>query len=221
MTQTWFLFRHLMKTDLRESHGIASLILFAIATVYAVYQVVQGRPDPSTWNAMSWVILLFTAFNAVTRPLEEDRPEVLAYLRTTVRPVPYMIARMLHNVVFLSGLSVMVVMGMGLLLGWGNLDGARMAGFVAGMVLTAWALGTTLTLLAMIASRAGAGFGMTAVLGLPLILPVVLVSTNLGGDLMRGVLVADTLHNFAFLGALAAGSGVLGVVLFPYLWRAS
>ena len=128
---------------------------------------------------------------------------------------------MLHNVVFLSGLSVMVVMGMGLLLGWGNLDGARLAGFVAGMVLTAWALGTTLTLLAMIASRAGAGFGMTAVLGLPLILPVVLVSTNLGGDLMRGVLVADTLHNFAFLGALAAGSGVLGVVLFPYLWRAS
>ena len=54
MTQTWFLFRHLMKTDLRESHGIASLILFAIATVYAVYQVVQGRPDPSTWNAMAW-----------------------------------------------------------------------------------------------------------------------------------------------------------------------
>ena len=61
MTQTWFLFRHLMKTDLRESHGIASLILFAIATVYAVYLVVQGRPDPSTWNAMAWVILLFTA----------------------------------------------------------------------------------------------------------------------------------------------------------------
>ena len=78
-----------------------------------------------------------------------------------------MVARMLHNVVFLSGLSVMVVMGMGLLLGWGNLDEARLAG-VAGMVLTAWALGTTLTLLAMIASRAGAGFGMTAVLGLPL-----------------------------------------------------
>ena len=221
MAETWFLFRHFLKADLRESHGVAGLVLFAIATVYAVYQVVQGRPDPETWNAMAWVILLFTAFNAVSRPLEEDRPEVLTYLRTTVQPTHYMIARVLHNVLVLSGLSVLVLLFMGLLIGWGNLSDGRLWGFVAGMVMTAWALGTTLTLLALIASRAGAGFGMTAVLGLPLVLPIVLVSTNLGSDLMRGVLVADCLQNFAFLGALTAGSGVLGVVLFPYLWRAS
>jgi heme exporter protein B len=221
MAETWFLFRHFLKADLRESHGVAGLVLFAIATVYAVYQVVQGRPDPETWNAMAWVILLFTAFNSVSRPLEEDRPEVLTYLRTTVQPTHYMIARVLHNVLVLSGLSVLVLLFMGLLIGWGNLSDGRLWGFVAGMVMTAWALGTTLTLLALIASRAGAGFGMTAVLGLPLVLPIVLVSTNLGSDLMRGVLVSDCLQNFAFLGALTAGSGVLGVVLFPYLWRAS
>ena len=221
MAETWFLFRHFLKADLRESHGVAGLVLFAIATVYAVYQVVQGRPDPETWNAMAWVILLFTAFNSVSRPLEEDRPEVLTYLRTTVQPTHYMIARVLHNVLVLSGLSVLVLLFMGLLIGWGNLADGRLWGFVAGMVMTAWALGTTLTLLALIASRAGAGFGMTAVLGLPLVLPIVLVSTNLGSDLMRGVLVSDCLQNFAFLGALTAGSGVLGVVLFPYLWRAS
>ena len=221
MAETWFLFRHFLKADLRESHGVAGLVLFAIATVYAVYQVVQGRPDPETWNAMAWVILLFTAFNSVSRPLEEDRPEVLTYLRTTVQPTHYMIARVLHNVLVLSGLSVLVLLFMGLLIGWGNLSDGRLWGFVAGMVMTAWALGTTLTLLALIASRAGAGFGMTAVLGLPLVLPIVLVSTNLGSDLMRGVLVSDCLQNFAFLGALTTGSGVLGVVLFPYLWRAS
>ena len=221
MAETWFLFRHFLKADLRESHGVAGLVLFAIATVYAVYQVVHGRPDPETWNAMAWVILLFTAFNSVSRPLEEDRPEVLTYLRTTVQPTHYMIARVLHNVLVLSGLSVLVLLIMGLLIGWGNLSDGRLWGFVAGMVMTAWALGTTLTLLALIASRAGAGFGMTAVLGLPLVLPIVLVSTNLGSDLMRGVLVSDCLQNFAFLGALTAGSGVLGVVLFPYLWRAS
>ena len=86
------------------------------------------------------------------------------------------------------------------------------------MVLTAGP-GTTLTLLALIAARAGSGFGLTAVLGLPLVLPIVLVSTSLGADLLSGMLLADTWHNFAFLGALAAGSGVFGAVLFPYLWR--
>jgi heme exporter protein B len=221
MRQTLFLFRHLVRTDLRATHGVAGLVLFAIATLYAVYQVVRGRPEPATWNAMAWVILLFTAFNGVSRTLEEDRPEVLAYLRTTVQPVHYMLARMLHNTAILAGLACFVLAFMGLLLGWAELEGPRLWGFVAGMVLTSIALGTTLTLLALIAARAGAGFGMTAVLGLPLILPIVLVATTLGDDLMRGVVVADTALNFAFLGVLGLGSGTLGVVLFPYLWRAS
>lgn len=221
MRETWFLFRHFWKADVRSQHSIAGLVLFAIATVYAAYQVVQGRPEPETWNALAWIILLFTAFNGVSRTLEEDRSEVLAYLRTTVQPLHFMLARTLHNVVVLTGLACLVVFFMGLLLGWAKLDGMRIAGFVGGMALTAVALGTTLTLLALIAARAGAGFGMTAVLGLPLVLPVVLVSTTLGSELMSGVLLADTWHNFAFLGALAAGSGVFGAVLFPYLWRAS
>ena len=42
---------------------------------------------------------------------------------------------------------------------------------------------------------------------------------SLGADLLSGVLLSDTWHNFAFLGALAAGSGVFGAVLFPYLGR--
>ena len=110
---------------------------------------------------------------------------------------------------------------MGLLLGWADMRRHASPGLSAAWCSQAVALGTTLTLLALIAARAGAGFGMTAVLGLPLVLPVVLVSTTLGSELMSGVLLADTWHNFAFLGALAAGSGVFGAVLFPYLWRAS
>ena len=220
MRETWHLVTYLWRAERRSQHGLVGLALFAIATTYAAYQVVRGRPDPTTWNALAWVMLLFTAFNGVSRTLEEDRPQVLAYLKTAVNPVHYLIARTLHNSAVLAGLACLLTALMGLLMGWGTLEGPRLWGFLVGMALTALALGATLTLIALIAARAGAGFGMTAVLGLPLVLPVVLVSTSLGSDLMQGVLVADTWHNFAFLGALATGSGTLGVILFPYLWRA-
>lgn len=220
MRETWHLFTYLWRAERRSQHGLVGLALFAITTTYAAYQVVRGRPDPTTWNALAWVMLLFTAVNGVSRTLEEDRPEVLAYLKTVVNPVHFLVARTLHNSAVLSGLSCLLTALMGLLMGWGTLDGPRLWGFLGGMALTSLALGTTLTLIALIAARAGAGFGMTAVLGLPLVLPVILVSTSLGSDLMHGVLVSDTWHNFAFLGALATGSGTLGVVLFPYLWRA-
>ena len=128
MRETWFLFRHFWKADVRSQHSIAGLVLFAIATVYAAYQVVQGHPEPETWNALAWIILLFTAFNGVSRTLEEDRSEVLAYLRTAVQPLHFMLARTLHNVVVLTGLACLVVFFMGLLLGWAKLDGMRIAG---------------------------------------------------------------------------------------------
>ena len=47
-------------------------------------------------------------------------------------------------------------------------------------------------------------------------LPIVLVSATLA-PIFFLVSSADAWHNFAFLGALAAGSGVFGAVLFPYL----
>ena len=157
MAQTWFLFCHFWRADWKSKHSLGGLLLFAVSTVYAVYQVVRGRPDPDTWNALAWVILLFTAFNGVSRTLEEDRPEVLAYLRTTVEPLHFMLARMLYNAVVLAGLSCAVLALMGFLLGLGTLQGPRLLAFLGGMVLTAAALGTTLTLLALIAARAGAG----------------------------------------------------------------
>jgi len=221
MRETIFLFQHFWRADIRSKHGVSGLVLFAVATVYATYQIVGGDPDPKVWNAMAWVILLFTSFNGVSRMLEEDRPEVLSYLRSTVRPIQYVMARTLHNVLVLGGLSCMVLAFLGLLIGWSDLEGSRLLGFLAAMIGTAIALGSMLTLLALIAARAGGGFGMTAVLGLPLVLPIVLVCTNLGQELLQGNLLSDTWHHFVFLGALTVGSGVLGAVLFPYLWRAT
>ena len=107
MRETFFLFQHFWRADIRAKHGVSGLVLFAVATVYATYQIAGGHPDPEVWNAMAWVILLFTSFNGVSRSLEEDRPEVLSYLRTTVRPLHYVMARTMHNVVVLGGLVCM------------------------------------------------------------------------------------------------------------------
>jgi ABC-type transport system involved in cytochrome c biogenesis permease component len=77
------------------------------------------------------------------------------------------------------------------------------------------------SLLAMIqalAIRANGGFGLIAVLGLPLIIPVILIATQYGLDILNGVSFADTAHNLLFLATLSGGFGALGYILFPYLW---
>jgi ABC-type transport system involved in cytochrome c biogenesis permease component len=74
-------------------------------------------------------------------------------------------------------------------------------------------------LLSAISSRAGAGFSLTAVLGLPLIIPIILISTRYGSEVLRGVIFGDTAHHLLFLAGLTGGIATLGYILFPYLWR--
>ena len=66
--------------DIRSFHNVMSLILFSLASTYAVLQVLGGKPDPNTWNAIAWVILLFTAFNSASRVLPEDITSVRYYM---------------------------------------------------------------------------------------------------------------------------------------------
>ena len=205
--------------DMRSIHNVMSLILFALASTYTVLQVLGGKPDPNTWNAIAWVILLFTAFNSASRVLPEDITSVRSYMHWTVPPRTMIVARTLHQSIIMSLLSTLLLFALGLFLGSANMDTVSIFGFLAGMVLTSIALSSTLTLLSALSARAGASYGLTAVLGLPLIIPIIMISTSFGSDLVAGVEFTNTVQNLYYLGGLSIGIGVYGYVLFPYLWR--
>ena len=205
--------------DMRSFHNVMSLILFALASTYTVLQVLGGKPDPNTWNAIAWVILLFTAFNSASRVLPEDITSVRSYMHWTVPPRTMIVARTLHQSIIMSLLSTLLLFALGLFLGSANMDTVSIFGFLAGMVLTSIALSSTLTLLSALSARAGASYGLTAVLGLPLIIPIIMISTSFGSDLVAGVEFTNTVQNLYYLGGLSIGIGVYGYVLFPYLWR--
>jgi heme exporter protein B len=219
MKDVLYLIRHHYKMEIRSSQGIAGLVLFAIASVYTGFQVVGGNPDPDTWNALAWIILMFTSFNSASRPLPEDLASVRTYLHWVVSPRKLIIARTIHHSLILIILASLLLFAMGLFLGTAELCILSIFAFLLGMIFTGVALASTLTLLAAISARAGAGYGLTAILGLPLIIPIILVSTQFGSDLLSGLTLAQSSDNLIFLLTLATGSSIFGYVLFPYLWR--
>ena len=121
---------------MRSFHNVMSLILFALASTYAVLQVLGGKPDPNTWNSIAWVILLFTAFNSASRVLPEDITSVRSYMHWTVPPRTMIVARTLHQSIIMSLLSTLLLFALGLFLGSANMDTVSIFGFLAGMVLS-------------------------------------------------------------------------------------
>jgi len=214
-----FLIRHMIRTELRRGHALVGLLLFALASVYSAFQAVGDQATAESWNALVWIVLIFTAFNAMARMHPDDRPENRNYLTHLVNPMEWMLARTVFHWVLMSLLAALVFAAFALFLGTEHLGGGRWMWLLTGLEFAGWALASCLTLLAAIASLAGAGFGLTAVLGLPLIMPIVLVATRFGKDLLSGITAMETVENLLFLGALAGAITAFGLVLFPYLWR--
>lgn len=214
-----FLLQHAIRVELRNRHGIAGLLVFAVAAVYTCYQATGTHAEQESWNALAWLVLLFAGFNAVSKPWADDDEGVRAFLIHVVQPQHWLIARTLYFMVLLGFISTVTFASFLLFLGMDHLGGWTTGHYYAGVLLTSTALASLLAMIQALASRAGGGFSLIAVLGLPLIIPVILVSTRYGRDLMRGIAFGDTAHHLLFLATLSAGFFALGYILFPYLWR--
>jgi heme exporter protein B len=104
-------------------------------------------------------------------------------------------------------------------MGTTHFEGMRFFWMLLGMVVTAWSLAGAITLLSALAARAGAGFGLTAVLGIPLVVPILLLSSRFGQAVISGLGTAEKGESLLFLGTFGVGAAAMGFVLFPYLWR--
>ena len=162
-----FLLQHAIRVELRNRHGIAGLLVFAVAAVYTCYQATGTHAEQESWNALAWVVLLFAGFNAVSKPWADDNEGVRAFLVHTVRPQDWLIARTLYYMLLLGTVSTVTFAAFLLFLGMDHLSGWTVGHYYAGVMLTSTALASLLAMIQALASRAGGGFSLIAVLGLP------------------------------------------------------
>jgi len=218
MNRTRALLRYLLYREFREAHQLWSLLLFAWTAVYACYRIVEGRVDETSWVSLHWVVVLFSAFNSAARYHSDDAPEIRAWMRGWVTAREWAMARMVYATALLFSVTAVVFIAFLLFLPVDFLS-TGMTQWLVGMGATAWPLAALLAVVSDIAHRAGGGFGLIAVLGLPLVIPVVMVSTHYCHGVVAGQTWASLWPDLVFLGVLAGVAHVIAAVVFPYLWQ--
>ena len=91
--------------------------------------------------------------------------------------------------------------------------------FLVAVVLGGTGLALALTLISAIAARAGSGIGLMAILGFPIVLPLLLALMRASKLALDGVAWSVTGKYFLGLLALDAITVALAWVLYPYIWR--
>lgn len=205
--------------DLRQRAAWGGMLLYVVSAVYVAYLAIKSVQGAALWNALFWIILLFAAFNALARSFQREEGGRQLYLYTLVHPRSVVLARTLYNAFTMVVLALLSLLFHSLFLGTQALEGAAWGPFLVAVVLGAVGMATVLTLIAAIAARAGNGLGLMAILGFPLVLPMLLAVMRASKLSLDGVAWSVTSTYLLGLVLLNVITITLAWTLFPYLWR--
>jgi heme exporter protein B len=204
-----------IRLEWRQKYSLYGLLLYVVSAVFAIYML-QESPEGEVWNALYWLIILFVAVNAVAKSfLQESRHRNLYYY-TLHHPRDIILSKLIYNVVLMMGMSLVAWFLFLVLLG----DPAMQPGRFLLLVFSGgFSMALLFTLLAAIAGRAGGNSALIAILGFPLVVPQLILLSDLSRPLFTPMAVTNWWTFFGVLLLLDALIVALSLLLFPYLWK--
>ncbi|HPG33808.1 MAG: heme exporter protein CcmB [Lentimicrobium sp.] len=203
--------------ELRQRYALNGILLYVVSTIFVVQLCIGRVIDETTWIALFWIILLFAAFNAVSKSFVQESAARRLYYYVLAAPVSVVLSKMIYNtllMLFLGALSLgvySVFMGM---------PPFNLALFLPAFALGCIGLASALTMVSAIASRSGNNAALMAILGFPVVVPLLLLLVNASKAALKPGLylteIAKILTSILMIDLVVV---VLAVILFPYLWK--
>jgi heme exporter protein B len=199
----------------RSKFAINGILLYVVSTIFVCYQAFRSL-EPTTWNVLFWIILLFASINAMSRSFVQEPENRQLYYYTLVRPQAVILSKILYNVMLMIGLSVIAYLFYNLI--FQNPLADPMLYFTA-IVLGSISFATVFTMISGISAKAGNNATLMAVLSFPVIIPLLIVLTTLSNQAMNGAARSESIPELVVLLAINIITVAISLLLFPYLWR--
>jgi heme exporter protein B len=209
----------LVKKDIliewRQKHTLFGVLLYVGATVFVVYMM-AGQPEKKMWNALFWLTQLFVAVNTVAKSFLQEHSDRFRYYFTLVKPAHFLLAKMLYSIAVLLAMSLVSLLLFSLLLGWPIVQTGL---FVLISAVGSISLSSVFSFLSAIAARAHQNAALMAILGFPLVTPILMILSNLALKAVSPVYQPGWSMLALVLLLLDVLIIVLGIILFPFLWQ--
>jgi heme exporter protein B len=217
--EIWYLMLKDFRLEWRQRAALNGMLLYVGSTVFVCFlsfSLKGGTPPAPAWNALFWIILLFSAVNAVAKGfLQESRGRMLYYY-TLVPPQAVILAKIAYNALLLLGLA-MVGLGLYMVVLGNPVQDPTL--FVGNVALGALGFASTLTLVSGIAAKATNSNTLMVVLGFPLMIPMLLLLIKVSKNALDGLEFEASQSSLLTLLALNLIVGAVSYLLFPFLWR--
>jgi heme exporter protein B len=205
--------------ELRQRYALHGMMLYIVSTVFVCYMSFRfsnGEIHPITWNTLFWIIMLFTAVNAIAKSFVQEGKGRLLYYYTLVSPQAVIVSKILYNALLMLVLSIVGLSVYSLIIGNPVQD---MTLFVLNVLLGGIGFSSSFTMISAIASKANNGGTLMAILGFPVILPMLIMLIKISKNAMDGLALSNSYDELITLAAINMIVVTISYLLFPYLWR--
>ncbi|MGR3808919.1 heme exporter protein CcmB [Jiulongibacter sp. NS-SX5] len=213
----------LLKKDLtlewRNKYAFNGMILYLVSTVFICYlsfRIKSNELGPIVWNTLFWIIILFTAINAISKSFTQENQNRQLYYYTLASPEAIILSKLIYNVLLMLFLAII---GFGIYLAFLGNPVQDMPLYVGSVVLGALGFAGTLTLISGIAAKAENSSSIMALLSFPIIIPMLLMLMRLSKNAMDGLAFSVSRDEILTLLGLDIIVIALSYILFPFLWR--
>ena len=212
---------HLVKKEIllewRSKYALNGVLLYVVSTVFVCYLSFVAMPNHPTWNALFWIIMLFASINAVAKSFLQESKGRHLYIYTLVSPLALIIAKTLYNSLLMVSLTLVALVFYSLVFPFPPQADILM--YLLATVLGSISFATIFTMISAIASKAGNGGMLMAILSFPVIIPVLIVLIKLAKNAIDGLDRSVSLDEIGMLALINVLVMAVSLLLFPYLWR--
>ncbi|MBC8110068.1 MAG: heme exporter protein CcmB [Verrucomicrobia bacterium] len=205
--------------ELRQKYALNGILLYVVSTVMIVYLSFSLRNEKiglATWNALFWIILLFTAINAVAKSFSQERQGRFIYYYTLASPEAIIFSKIIYNAGLMLVLALVAYGFYGILLRNPVQDQGL---FIVCLLLGATGFSATLTMISGIVAKAGNNPVLMAILSFPVILPMLLMLLKISKNALDGLDRSVSFDELILLVAINMLVLALSYLLFPFVWR--
>ena len=208
-----------IRSEWRQKYAVNGILLYLASTIFVCYMSFNqqvGTIQPITWNALFWIIILFTAVNSISKSFIQEREGRLLYYYTLSNPGDIILSKIIYYTGLMILLTVFGFLLYSIVMGNPIQD---LPIFLLTTVLGSIGLASSLTLLSSIASKTPNSNTLIAVLSFPVLIPLLLLVIKCSKNAMDGIERSLYYDELLILVAINAIIVTISYMLFPYLWR--
>jgi len=199
----------------RSKYALNGVVLYVVSTVFVCFLSFVSLKGV-TWNALFWIIMLFASINTVSKSFLQESKGRQLYIYTIASPTALIISKTIYNVFLMLLVTIIALAFYTLVFDYVPQD---MGLYIVATILGSLSFSTIFTMISAIASKAGNGGMLMAILSFPVIIPVITMLIKLSKNAVDGLDRSVSLDEIAILLIINVLVIASSLLLFPYLWR--